>query len=230
MSDGYLVKHSKTHKQLNLLVCLLCLILSAFFVPGDLLGLTVIDSLFTLMLIAAIYIFWHRRAIIITTLILALPMLMSRWILHVQVYAWIQIVTYLFGTLFFLFLSVVLIKTILEETRVTFDTIYGSISVYLVLGLAFAFLYAIFTHFDSGALIYQNGKPLEKGAMHLQTLIYYSFTTLTTLGFGDINPVAPPVRILSALQAVTGQIYLVVLVARLVGLHIAHSHSRLKNK
>ncbi len=52
--------------------------------------------------------------------------------------------------------------------------------------------------------------------------MYYSFVALTTLGYGNIVPVSPPARILAILEATLGQIYLTVLVARLVGLHIAH--------
>jgi hypothetical protein len=53
--------------------------------------------------------------------------------------------------------------------------------------------------------------------------IYYSFVTLTTLGYGDISPITPEVKTLSILEAVVGQLYLAVILARLVGLHIAHS-------
>ena len=57
-------------------------------------------------------------------------------------------------------------------------------------------------------------------------LRYFSFATLTTLGFGDILPRSPAARTLATLEAVTGQIYLTVLIARLVGLHIVHASSR----
>ncbi len=57
-------------------------------------------------------------------------------------------------------------------------------------------------------------------------MVYYSFVTLTTLGYGDIVPVNPSVRALATLEAITGQLYLTVLVARLVGLHITHSSQR----
>lgn len=56
-------------------------------------------------------------------------------------------------------------------------------------------------------------------------LRYFSFATLTTLGFGDILPRTPVARVLATLEAVTGQIYLTVLIARLVGLHIVHANS-----
>jgi hypothetical protein len=54
---------------------------------------------------------------------------------------------------------------------------------------------------------------------------YFSFITLTTVGYGDIVPHSPAARTLAALEAITGQIYLTVLVARLVGLHIVHAHT-----
>jgi hypothetical protein len=57
----------------------------------------------------------------------------------------------------------------------------------------------------------------------VKVLIYYSFTTMTTLGYGDIVPLTPPARMFSTLEAVVGQIYLAVLIARLVGLHIVQS-------
>ena len=54
--------------------------------------------------------------------------------------------------------------------------------------------------------------------------VYYSFVTITTLGYGDILPLSAGARMLAVTEALTGQIYLVVLVARLVGLHIAHGN------
>ncbi len=54
---------------------------------------------------------------------------------------------------------------------------------------------------------------------------YFSFETLTTLGYGDIVPRSPAARMLATIEAVMGQIYLTVLIARLVGLHIAHASS-----
>jgi len=61
------------------------------------------------------------------------------------------------------------------------------------------------------------------------TPLYFSYTTMTTLGYGDLVPHAPIARMLTSIQAVTGQIYLAVLVARLVGMQIAESRSGGKN-
>ena len=66
---------------------------------------------------------------------------------------------------------------------------------------------------------------LQFGGGNSGYALYYSFVTLTTLGYGDIAPVTMPARMLASLEAMTGQVYLAILVARLVGLHIAHSAS-----
>ena len=66
---------------------------------------------------------------------------------------------------------------------------------------------------------------LRLGGKDSLDAIYYSFVTMTTLGYGDVAPVSAPARALAVLQALTGQLYLAVLVARLVALHIAHSTS-----
>ena len=67
---------------------------------------------------------------------------------------------------------------------------------------------------------------MELGGRATALTLYYSIVTLTTLGYGDITPRTPPARMFAAMEAVTGQIYLTVLVARLVGMHIAHSTGR----
>ncbi len=66
----------------------------------------------------------------------------------------------------------------------------------------------------------------QSQATHLGNAGYYSFVTMTTLGYGDIVPASPVARMCAVLQAVLGQLYLAVLVARLVGLHILHATSR----
>ena len=79
----------------------------------------------------------------------------------------------------------------------------------------------------SGVLLYRMEDFLvPEGARTGAEMVYYSFVTLTTLGYGDIVPVSPSARALATLEALTGQLYLTVLVARLVGLHITHSSRR----
>ena len=114
----------------------------------------------------------------------------------------------------FLFLAIVILITkILSNKVVTSDTIKGGISVYFLLGLFWATLYMIVLTFDPDALINIRNVGFD--------CYYYSFTTLTTLGYGDIAPVSEYAKILSIMEAVAGPVYLAIFVAQLVGLNIA---------
>ncbi len=104
----------------------------------------------------------------------------------------------------------------------TSDRIKGSICVYFLLGILGSFLYEIICHFDSGAFQVAHITPM--------TFIYYSFSVLTTLGFGDITPVNNMAISLTCLHAVTGQMYLVIIIARLIGVYISQEHKQIKKE
>jgi hypothetical protein len=91
-------------------------------------------------------------------------------------------------------------------------TILGAISVYTVLGLLFTFLYVFVARVESGPFF--EGHPHAGGS----DFIFFSYTTLTTTGFGDLVPAGQPGRMLTGLEMLTGQIFLVTLVAGLVSL------------
>lgn len=117
---------------------------------------------------------------------------------------------------------------LIRERRVTLDTIASALATYLLFGLVWALLFVAFEHFDPDAFAglgveidHGLGAPGEKS--QLKAMLYFSFTTLTTLGYGDIVPVNPLARSLAVLEAAFGQIYLAILVARLVGIHTARA-------
>ena len=117
-----------------------------------------------------------------------------------------------------LFLAIaiaLLIMKIFAETKITAETIKGGISVYFLIGFLWAYLYSLLLLLDPEALFF------AKGTFQYTSLTYFSFTTLTTLGYGDITPINWMARNLTILESTFGQIYLTVLIARLVGLHIA---------
>lgn len=102
---------------------------------------------------------------------------------------------------------------IFSSSKITGDTIMGGISVYLLLGYFWTILYYLVYRFDINAFSFSD-------RMSHAYLFYFSFTTLTTLGYGDVCPVNKLAMVLTSLEAMTGQIYLAVFVARLVGLHV----------
>lgn len=102
------------------------------------------------------------------------------------------------------------------------NTICGAICVYLLIGVVFALLFLTCLEVDPAGISFAHiikNSPSEKE--RLSQLIYFSMCSLTTVGYGDIVPVARLTRTLAWLEAVTGQLYLAILVARLVGLQIA---------
>ena len=116
---------------------------------------------------------------------------------------------------FFFLAIVILITKISSGTTVSADTIKGGISIYFLLGLFWAILYMILLTFDLSALT-----NVSKETVGLDCY-YYSFATLTTLGYGDITPVADYAKILAILEAVTGPVYLAIFVAQIIGMNIA---------
>ncbi len=105
-----------------------------------------------------------------------------------------------------------ILRDILLCQRITADTIRGGICVYFLIGFVWALLYGIVTSFDPQAF----SQPLIGGESYSK-VIYFSFVTLTTLGYGDIIPVSPLATMLTNLEAIIGQMYPAILISILVG-------------
>jgi hypothetical protein len=120
--------------------------------------------------------------------------------------------------LFLLGASVLIVESLFSAPTLTFDSTLGAVCGYLFLGLAWAVLYAMIEGFRPGSFEISRklvtGGEVARPLPHVLT--YYSFVTLTTVGYGDISPVSPAVRTLSWMEAITGQFYLAVIVAGLV--------------
>jgi voltage-gated potassium channel Kch len=101
------------------------------------------------------------------------------------------------------------IRRVLSQPEITLQSIYGAISAYMILGLMFAAVYSGMDHF-SGTFFAQAGEP------SINTFQYFSFITMTTVGYGDYTAAQAPGQAIAVLEAMTGQIFLATLVARLV--------------
>jgi hypothetical protein len=116
----------------------------------------------------------------------------------------------LWKALILLLTTVVVVRRVLAKPTVTIQSIYGALSAYLIIGLMFAACYAAIQRLDTQDFFASN-EPANT-----QTLQYFSFTTLTTLGYGDFTAARSGGRSLAVMEAVTGQVFLATLVARLV--------------
>lgn len=124
--------------------------------------------------------------------------------------------------LFLIFVIVVVYRTVLAPGSVAVDKLAAAVNVYFLLGLAWAIAYGLIATFDHGAF--------SAATVDFQTLeeyvdygaefvfVYFSFVTLTTLGYGDILPVVPAAQTAAWMEAVVGQLFVAVTLARLVGM------------
>lgn len=113
----------------------------------------------------------------------------------------------------------VMFRYILSEGSVTSERIFAALNVYLMIGITSGLLFSIFEEQWPGSLALQGASPVGSKEPQLARTLYFSFVTLGTLGYGDIIPISGPARALAVTEALVGQMYLVVVVARLVSLY-----------
>ena len=154
--------------------------------------------------------------------IVVVPAIMLNWI-EVLSPAWtVPLVGECFQLGALLFITALLIAYTLRRGCVDGEKIAAAVSAYLLIGLIWRDLYLLIDYLIPGSF---NSTPLNA----TQSL-YYSYTTLSTLGYGDILPASGPAQALAFTEAIVGQLYLTILVARLVGLHIAYALPLLDQK
>ena len=141
---------------------------------------------------------------------------------------------YLAGTtlwlLLFIFVTWHLLRGVLRQKEITSETISMSISVYLLLGFTWGLFYIVLHHLQPLAFSLGSSPTPISGPSTEQTafpvLIYFSLTTLATIGYGDITPVTLQARYAAVAEGIMGQFYMAILVARLVGMQMSQVASR----
>jgi len=113
--------------------------------------------------------------------------------------------------------AVIAAKHVFGGTLVDRNLLFGAMCVYLLMGLIWAILYGLIFQFLPGSF---NGIEGVDGKAPMDTLLYFSFITLASLGYGDITPVAPLARTLAYLEVISGQLYIAIMLAGLVGLFL----------
>lgn len=113
--------------------------------------------------------------------------------------------------------AVIAAKHVFGGTQVDRNLLFGAMCVYLLMGLIWALLYGLIFQFLPGSF---NGIVGVDGKAPMDTLLYFSFVTLASLGYGDITPVAPLARTLAYMEVIGGQLYIAIMLAGLVGLFL----------
>jgi hypothetical protein len=114
------------------------------------------------------------------------------------------------------YMLVIVLLYVVRGQKVTRGKIFGGISVYFLIAFFWALLYRLLFFLDPGS--FTGNKPLAAGTLHVE-FVYYSFGTISTLGFSDIQAASDFARSLSVLEVVTGNFYIAVLISRLVSMY-----------
>ncbi len=220
------------HRFDTLLGALLLLLISApvvrLIVPGwhPYFARFTVAACFCVMLVSAVFAISESRRTALVAMSLAVPAILLSVLNVLLQWEGIAIAYLLLGISFLGYTVVVILVFLFREQRVTFNVIFASLCVYLLLGVLWAEIYSLLEVLEPKSFMFvyaedASGQSMRFGGEKSVFPLYYSLVTMTTLGYGDIIPVSPSARMFAAVQALTGQLYLAVLVARLVGLHIS---------
>jgi hypothetical protein len=170
--------------------------------------------------LAALYTVSQRRRVWIAAIIIAVPTFLHRITVRPDLQNATQLVGLGFSILFDFFITALILDEILRHEAISNQTIYGALCTYLTAGFAFGQIFLLVATVRPGSFVLD--PHLFTHAIPTQAdLMYYSYTTLTTLGPMGIAPAAPYARCLSMIEGVLGVVYLTVLLGRLVGLHVS---------
>jgi hypothetical protein len=200
-----------------MLVLLLLLILSTPFLQDFLRTRILKDIFLTAIFIWIIYTIKLKKVQRLIAVILVMPLIITIWASYVVGFEAMGMATLIFGALFFAYAVINILRIVFKTKEIRRETIYAAIAAYLLLALMWAFIYSILEMAVPGSF----SLPDKGFRGYFTQFEYFSFITITTLGYGDIIPLTDKASALAICEAVIGQIYMVVLVAWLVGMHVS---------
>lgn len=193
---------------------LFALILQIALAPLDSKGSWILDLFQAMTTVAAVIMAADSKKHLRIGLAFAIPSVLLLMLHGLITNPWLIWSAYVFLVLLYCFIILLLLDKIFKVKVITLDVIGMALCTYLLLGTLWVLFYLPIAAYDPGAFSFPT--PVEPGRAGT-TMQYFSYVTLTTLGYGDMYPINPWARALAILEALSGTLFLAVLISRLVG-------------
>lgn len=207
----------QNYRFLILLILILLMLLLAPFLDKFIQTRILLDVSLSAIFIFIISTIRLKRFQTIIGLILVLPLLITLWSKYFVEVKSLSLLSRVYGAFFFAYAAVNILRIVAKSREVTRETIFAAVVAYLLIALMWSYLFMTLELMLPGSFSFPDAGQWKE-TLRFQ---YLSFVTITTLGYGDITPLTDEASALVLIEAVIGQIYVVVLVAWLVGMHVS---------
>lgn len=177
----------------------------------------------SMALFAAVYAVNKQRHQRFVAIVLLVPLMALYWLGIYDVISFSRFGANLLFAVFYGLLAYSFTVQIAHSRRVSTNVLFATFSLYLIIGLFWGSLYTLLNELSPGAY---SGALLDNTQNTFHVFNYFSFVTLTTLGYGDITPQTAGASSLCQMEAIVGQFYTAVVVAWLVGMHVSNKHDK----
>ena len=191
---------------------ILVLLINPFIRPLGLIGHLISTLLLAMIPLASAHALTEDRKKAIIVLLIAAPFVILDGLNVFFTNRPLMVVAFSFGTILYFYIVFLLVKNLLSIRVITADLIYCAISIYLLIGIMWAGIYTVLEGIWPGSF---------SGTSGTVDLLYFSFVTLTTVGFGDVAPLSVLGKRLAVFEAAMGSIYMAVIIAMIVGRYMS---------
>jgi len=210
------------HRFAVLFVLLFCVLLIPPYFEGSLLMERVWHVLFTFVLLWALYTVAGSRKVLLLAALMLIPTISSTWLAGPEQARYLAYIDNATNILYFGLICFFLASYIFTTKRVTQEVIFAAMCFYILLAVLWAAIYTNLELFYGNAFLFQGELAAAAGIEAddlFQHMIYYSFVTLSTLGYGDVIPDHLAAQNWAAMEAMIGQFYIAIVMARLVSIY-----------
>jgi hypothetical protein len=186
-------------------------------------GIILLRLLLTAILLSALYTVSRTPQLFRIMLVLLIPTLAANWTLNPGAYPALSILASSAILLILFAATAAILKNIITTRRVNQDIIFGSVAVYLLFGMFWALAFELLNEIMPGTVIPSVGEimTVQERAELFPEFTYFSIITLTSVGYGDLAPISTQARALAMVEGMFGQLYVAILIAKLVGVQVA---------